>query len=207
MPWVADRGPQHHVSPLPASAGAHPLRRPFSDRLGGQAGQKRACAFAQKRMPPFRRDIGERHQDESPLMRARMRQNQVRPGAAEAIDVDDVEIERPRRVGDASHPAEPRLDRLQGGQQHLRRDRSSQARDAIDKGRLARRRHRRRLIPGRGRDQRKARDRGNLGQGARHGLVGWRPIGAGEIGTERDQNHITHRRAPGSFRVSGVRVR
>ena len=179
---------------MPAKARGSRARRGFPRwqspyRLRRQGGQQRRSTRAEHRMTPVRRDIGERGQDKTPLMRARVRQYRVGRGAAQTVEIDDIEIEGPRRIGRAADTAEPRLDRLQRGQQHLRRDAAGEAGDAVDIGRLAGRRDRRGLVPRRGRDQRQPRQRRDGGERALASEPRRHAARTRQISSDRDQNH------------------
>jgi hypothetical protein len=66
-------------------------------------------------VPPIGGHVEQGPQHEGAQMGAWMRQNRVRLRAENAVDVDDIEIERAGGVGRAPLPPEPGLDALQDG--------------------------------------------------------------------------------------------
>lgn len=74
-------------------------------------------------MTPVWRNFGDRLQHEPPVGHAGVRQGRVRAGADSAVEVEEIEIERPRRVGLAPHPPEQGLNGEQPGQNGLGRQR------------------------------------------------------------------------------------
>lgn len=84
---------------------ANPLRRIVdTDSLGRQAAQQRAGGFPVYRVHPIRRDIRQRRKDESPQMRAWVRQDRIRRLPDQAVDPDKIQIERSRGILRAAGP-------------------------------------------------------------------------------------------------------
>ncbi len=72
------------------------------------------------RMPPSRRDLGERLQDKTALVQSRVGQNQLGPCYLLALVIEQIEIEHTRRIAGAASAPEPRFNPLHQGKQAAR---------------------------------------------------------------------------------------
>jgi hypothetical protein len=68
-------------------------------------------------MPPFRCDLGERREHESPLAHARVREDRIPGAPPRADEVEDVDVDLARTVSEAGSTAHSSLDRLRCAQQ------------------------------------------------------------------------------------------
>ena len=87
-------------------------------------------------MTPFGSDFRQRQQNEGALIHPRMRQERRALAGNTAPVSQKVEIDQARRIDDAAHPPEFRLDAVQKRQQRLGREVGFDRGDGIDEPRL-----------------------------------------------------------------------
>ena len=136
-------------------------------------------------------------------MRARVRQHRVGGVADHAVDVDQIEVERARRVARAAHAPARRLDRVQAAQQRGRVGRPLQPCDAVDVVGLAGGRDRGGRVPARQRGEAQA---GQAAQRLGGGAAGEQrrlAVRPGQVGADRDQDHAP---SPGKLLIPVSRL-
>lgn len=177
----------------------HRRGRPRQRRQQFRRGQ------ADHRMPPVRRHLRQRLQDEAPQMRPRVRQHRVGRGrrAHQPTDGDQVEVEAARRIREGPGAPGRRLDGMQRGQQPGRvAGVTLQSRDAVDEVRRARQwRLRWRADPAGEPGDAQPRQRLQRIRRVAEGGQGRRPVGRRQIGSQRDQDRAAMRRNPAARRV------
>jgi hypothetical protein len=94
--------PTGHRPRLDEGSGRHGRTELDQYLVGYQSGEGRCDVLCPARGVQLRRDLSERRQHETALMRPRMRQREALRGLANRPEGNEVEIERPRRVGTSS---------------------------------------------------------------------------------------------------------